>query len=188
MIFSSSCRGGEGGSGGYLHMTGWQYVDIITHPVNINENSQFTQFSHSSILLTFRQLSCHSTGSHAHSLLLNQIIITDFINSISDIRFATLLKSVRRPFPSCHRDFTVWYCQWFSFSTTWILCKNRRFMKYERQLNNVIQRQDLKGRCWYYIIVGSWYSAQSANMASLSDPKRQPSQVLGWQYQECEGK
>ena len=58
-IFSSSCREGEG-SGGYLHMTGWQCVDIITHPVNINENSQFTQFSHSSILLTFRQLSCHS--------------------------------------------------------------------------------------------------------------------------------
>ena len=32
-------------------------------------------------------------------------------------------------------------------------------MKYERQLNNVSQRQDLKGRCWYYyIILGSWYS------------------------------
>ena len=45
------------GSGGYLHMTGWQCVDIITHPANSNENSQFTQFSHSSILLTFRQLS-----------------------------------------------------------------------------------------------------------------------------------
>ena len=45
------------------------------------------------------------------------------------------------------------------FSPLWILCKDGRFMKYERQLNNVSQRQDLKGRCWYYyIILGSWYS------------------------------
>ena len=157
-------------SGGYLHMTGWQCVYIITHPVNSNENPQFTQFSHSSILLTFRQLSRHSTSSHAHSLLLNQIIITEFINWISDIRFAIL--QIFAILPSSLHSLIL---SVIFFSPMWILCKDGRFMKYERQSNNVSQRQDCKGRCWYYyIILGSWYSWYSQPV----DQHGQPSRVL----------